>query len=90
MYGPTFGSLVMYIISIINNTIVPLIFAVTFLVFIYGVFRFFILGSADSTSRESGKQFIIWGMIGMAVMVSVWGIIYMVVNTFGLQNFRSF
>ena len=84
MYGPTFGSLVMYIISIINNTIVPLIFAVAFLVFIWGVFQYFIAKSEEA--KENGKNLILYGLIGFFVMVSVWGLVNILVGTFSLNN----
>jgi zinc transporter ZupT len=90
MFAPTFGGLVAYLISLINNTVVPVIFAVTFLAFLYGVLKFFFINVDDSKGRESGKLFIMWGLIGMAVMLSVWGLVRIIVNTFGLQNFFYF
>jgi hypothetical protein len=74
------------IITIINNVLVPLIFALAFLVFIFGVFQYFILGGADAEKRESGKGLMIWGLIGFFVMVSVWGLVNLFVGTFDLNN----
>ncbi len=74
------------IIGIINNVIVPLIFALAFVVFIWGVFRFFILGGSDGEARESGKGLMIWGLIGFFVMVSVWGLVNLFVGTFDLDT----
>lgn len=74
------------VIGIINNVIVPLIFALAFVVFIWGVFKFFILGGADGEARESGKGLMIWGLIGFFVMVSVWGLVNLFVGTFDLKE----
>ncbi len=74
------------VIGIINTVIVPLIFALAFVVFIWGVFKFFILGGSDSEARESGKGLMIWGLIGFFVMVSVWGLVNLFVNTFDLNQ----
>jgi len=74
------------IFSIINNVLVPLLFAVAFIVFIYGVFKYFILGGADESSRESGRALILWGLVGFFVMFSVWGLVNILINTFGINS----
>ena len=74
------------VIGIINNVVVPLIFALAFVVFIWGVFKFFILGGSDSEARASGQGLMIWGLIGFFVMVSVWGLVNLFVGTFDLDN----
>ncbi len=63
------------VLNFINGTLVPLVFAIAFLVFIWGVVKFFILGGGDETKRSEGKQLMIWGIIGFVVMVSLWGIV---------------
>lgn len=74
------------IISLINNVFVPLVFAAAFLVFIFGVFQYFIQGGADEEKRESGKSLMLWGIIGFFVMVSVWGLVNILRGTFRLEN----
>ena len=70
--------------NIINNVLVPLIFAVAFLVFIWGVFQYFIAKSEEA--KENGKNLILYGLIGFFVMVSVWGLVNILVGTFSLNN----
>jgi|CXWL01.1.fsa_nt_gi hypothetical protein len=72
------------IISIINDVIVPVLFAIAFLTFLYGVYKYFILGAAEATAREEGRQFVLWGIIGFVVILSIWGLVNIVVTTFGL------
>jgi hypothetical protein len=74
------------IIDLINGVFVPLIFALAFLVFLWGVFQYFIVGGADEEKREQGRSLMIWGLIGFFVMVSVWGLVNLLVNTIGLDN----
>lgn len=62
----------------INNVLIPLVFGVALLVFIYGMFQYFILGGADEGSRESGRKLMMWAIIGFVVMVSIWGIVNIV------------
>lgn len=74
------------IIEFINGTLVPFIFAVAFIVFIWGIFTYFIRGGADEGKRDEGKQLMLWGIIGFVVMVSVWGIVNLLANGLGFTN----
>ncbi len=73
------------ILYLINGVFVPILFAVAFLMFIYGVYKYFILGATEEKSREDGRQFVLWGVVGFAVILSVWGLVAVVLNTFGLS-----
>lgn len=73
------------IIFIINNVFIPVIFAIAFLTFLWGVYRYFILGADNEAEREKGKSFVLWGVIGFVVILSVWGLVAVVLNTFGLS-----
>jgi len=74
------------IIDIINTVLVPLIFALAFIVFLWGVFQYFIAGASDEEKREAGKSLMIYGLIGFFVMVSVWGLVNLLVGTFNLDS----
>jgi len=74
-----FGSTV---IGIINNVLVPVLFAIAFIVFIWGVFQYFIYGGHDEEAKEKGKSLMLWGLVGFFVMVSVWGLVNILVGTF--------
>ncbi|HEY0948157.1 MAG TPA: pilin [Candidatus Paceibacterota bacterium] len=80
------GSIGQGIISLINNVLVPLVFAIAFIVFIWGVFQYFIMGGADEEKRENGKSLMLWGIIGFFVMVSVWGLVNILRGTFQTTN----
>jgi len=74
-----FEEFVNLLIGIINNAIVPLLFAIAFVIFIWGVFRYFI---ADTTkAKEDGRTLLVWGLLALAVMASVWGLVAIVVRT---------
>ena len=74
------------ITSLINGILVPLLISVAFIVFLWGVYRYFILGADNETERETGKQFVLWGIIGFVVILSVWGIVGIVGGTLGLPT----
>jgi len=69
------------IVSFVNGSVVPFIYALAFLAFLIGMVRFFFLGGEEG--REKGKQFMLWGVIGFVVMFSVWGIVNLLLATIG-------
>ncbi len=68
-------------ITSLGNGIISLLFAAAFLLFIFGVFKYFFLnGVKDPKAHLDGRNFMIWGIIGLAVMFSVWGLVRIVIN----------
>ncbi len=74
------------IINVINGVLVPLLFAVSFIVFLYGIARAYIFSVGDPERVKEGHKIILWGLIAFAVMISLWGLVNVVANTFGLQG----
>lgn len=71
----------------IDNILIPLVFTVALLVFLYGMFTYFIVQGANEQSRETGRQLMLWSVIGFVVMVSIWGIVNMLAGgLFGSDN----
>ncbi len=67
------------------NLIIPFIVGLAVLVIVYGIFNF-ISSAGDEEARATAKQFIIWGIIGVFIMLSVWGLVNILVNSFGTNN----
>jgi hypothetical protein len=74
------------IASFINDTLIPLLFGVALLVFLWGIFKYFILGGGDEGKREEGKQLMLWAIIGFVVMVSIFGIVNMIAGGLNLSE----
>ena len=72
------------IINLINGIFIPVLMAVAFITFIWGVFKYFIWGAESDTERATGRRFILWGIIGFVVILSVWGLVAIVRGAFGL------
>lgn len=72
------------IIGIINFIFVPALMAIALLTFFWGVYTYFILGADSEDKRADGRQFVLWSIIGFVVVVSVWGLVYMVGITLGV------
>jgi hypothetical protein len=77
--------LILKISKFILNPIITLGFIVATIVFFYGIVQF-IWGADDDAKRKQGKASIVWGIIGLVVMFSVYGIIHFVLNTFGIPD----
>ena len=71
--------------SVIVNPIIILMFAFALVAFLWGVLNY--VTHADETeARQKGAQHIMWGIIGMALMVMAFAIERIVVQTFGVNN----
>lgn len=77
----TLENLFSLVLTDINVYVVPIIFAIAFLVFLWGVFQYFIAGGADESKRSEGKNFVMWGLIGFVLMFSLWGIVNLLIGT---------
>ena len=73
------------IIGMLNTVVVPVIFALAFAVFVWGVVSYFFIHGSEEAKREEGKQFIMWGILGLAVLFSVWGFVNIMLSTLGIS-----
>ena len=80
------GDLFNYGTCVLIQSVVPLLFAVAIVMFIWGVVQFFIIGAGEEAKREQGKQFMIWGILALAVMVSVWGLVRILGDSFSIDT----
>ena len=77
----TFSSLVDSLVGLIN-TIVPVLIGLSLLAVIFGVLKMMIRAD-NKEERKKGKDRIIYGIIGLFVIVSVWGLVNFVRETLG-------
>ena len=70
----------------IINPLLALFFAAGLLLFVWGIIEFLGGLSEDSEKKEDGKRHMLWGVIGMFIMVAALAIINLITNTFGLHN----
>jgi hypothetical protein len=72
------------------NPLIELTFIIALVIFLYGVMEY-IRGSRNEEKRTLGKQHMIWGIVGFLIMFGVFGIMNILVNTFGLgtANFNQ-
>lgn len=75
-----------WFITFVNGVLVPVLFALAFIVFIWGAFTTFILGATSEETKDKGKNLMLWGLIGFFVMISVWGLVNILTGTFSLNS----
>mgnify|MGYP001613989596 CR=1 FL=1 len=78
-------SSVIYKIAELGQDLIPLLAVIAFLLFILGVARF-IRASANDKDFDEKKKFLIWSVIGMFVLVTIWGIISFLKGEFGFGS----
>lgn len=83
------GCIANTVIYIINSVLVPVLFAVSFIVFLYGVAKAYIFSKGEPAEVGKGHKLIMWGIIGFAIMVSLWGLVNVVANTFSLGGYGA-
>ena len=54
---------------------IPVVFALAILVFIWGIFKAFILGGSDPDKQKEGKSLMLYAVIGFFAMVAIWGLV---------------
>lgn len=64
------------------NTGVAVLISLGVLVFIWGAFQWLSSG-ANEEVREMGKHRMINGIIGIFIMISIWGLVNILINTIG-------
>ena len=78
------GTLKDLIINVINcflNPIVALLVSFSVVIFLWGVFKF-IKSAGDEKNKQGGKELMFWGIIGIFVIVSLWGLVAIFQGTF--------
>ena len=67
------------------NAAIPVVLALAVLYFFWGLAQF-VLNSANEEKKAEGRNIMIYGIIALFVMVSVWGLIKLLQQTFGVEN----
>jgi len=71
--------------SKIINPAIEFAFIIALVVFLFGLMEF-IRGANNEEKRTKGKSHMFWGIVGFLIMFGVWGIINILVNTFGIKG----
>ena len=73
-----------YKLTNIGNVILELLIAFAVIYIVFNVIRFIM--QKDDTERSAIRTSILWGIVGLAVIVSIWGLVRILTNTFRVDN----
>ncbi len=71
--------------TVIINPLILFLFALAILYFLYGVLQFF-LNQENEEKKTTAKSHMLWGVIGITIMMGVWTILSILLNTLGIPK----
>ena len=75
-----FPSLVRYLIEDIGTVVANVLASVVILYFLYGAGNY-VLHAEDEEKRAEGRKMMLYGIIAIAVMVSLWALVRIITTT---------
>ena len=66
------------IVPFVDRFVIPLLYAILFLLFMFGMVRYFFVGGEEN--RQKGKVFVVWALVGMVAVFSVWGVVNLLLS----------
>lgn len=72
--------------GIVTNTLIPLAFALCLFYFFWGVAQYIRTGAAGKEPAQEAKKVMLWGIVGIFVVFSVWGIIKFIQSEIGIPG----
>jgi uncharacterized membrane protein YdjX (TVP38/TMEM64 family) len=80
-------SLMASINRVIINPLITFLFALAIIYFIYGLAKY-LLSPDNEEIRKTSKQHMLWGVVGMFIMVAVFGIMNILLTTLGTKGIK--
>jgi uncharacterized membrane protein YidH (DUF202 family) len=81
-----FKSFLTEILQFVNETIIPFIIGIGFLVFVWGMFKYFIYGGANDDEKAKGKSLMIYATLGFVLIVIFWGVVNLLASSTGFDG----
>lgn len=70
---------------LIVNPLIEFLFALAVVYFLYGLVEF-LFNQTSEEKKTSGKSHMLWGIIGITIMMGVWTILGIILNTLNLSG----
>ncbi len=81
--GNRFAQIIQNLVMFINSILIPAILALAFLVFVWGIFLYFIKGGADDEAKGKGRSLMIYALAGFVVILIFFGLVNLLIEGFG-------
>lgn len=70
--------------------LLPILISLAIILFVWGLVIFIFNSGGDEKAKGEGKQKMIWGIVAIFVMVSIWGFVSILRNVFGITDNTPF
>lgn len=70
----------------ISNVLLPFLFGLALLFFVWNAFRFFIYGASDKDAQEKAKNLALYGIAAFVLLVSLWGVVNLLIRGLDLGS----
>ncbi len=81
----TLGNIFNWASCVLVKSVIPFLITLAVVGFIWGVIQYF-LNPDNEEKRKKGKSYILWGLISLFVMVSMWGLVALLSDTFRIKT----
>lgn len=78
---PAVVAFVVKLETFVINPLIAVIFAAALVVFLWGLIEFLFAYNIDEEKRSNGKRHMLWGIIGIFIMVAINAIIALIIRT---------
>ncbi|MCX6755496.1 MAG: hypothetical protein NT068_03070 [Candidatus Nomurabacteria bacterium] len=82
--GESLDQFIKNVDKLIINPLIILIFALAIAIFLWGVFQF-IANTEKEDERSKGKKHMLFGIIGITIMMAVWTLLSILLNTLNIS-----
>jgi uncharacterized membrane protein YidH (DUF202 family) len=83
----SFDSFLANVNSMIINPLIAFLFALAVVYFLYGGLEF-IMNQENEEKKTTGKSHMLWGIVGITIMLGVWTIMGMIIRTFNIEGVK--
>ncbi len=84
-YASSLNGFIAKVDTMIINPLIVFLFALALVYFLYGVYEF-IANPDNDEKRTAGKSHMIWGIVGIAIMLGVFTIMNILLSTLGVTG----
>lgn len=68
------------------DALIPALYALAFLAFIWGVIQYFIFGAGDEEKRAQGRSFMLYALIGLLAITALYGVLALLAGWLGINT----
>lgn len=83
--GPTLNDIIIALRTKVLTPLVAVLLTLALLAFFWGMIKY-IKSLGSEKDKKDGKELMVWGIVALFVMVSVWGLVGLITGTLGFTD----